>query len=146
MPLSKDLYSRKDTNLVFSRMAMFYATTEQKLIHSYWNAWRISRKINQLHQVRAIHRLYTTLHETILGFADIGSMKGWSLKFKFESLSAQAGLWRSKGQTDVNYWWNMGDTSTKSQYFINDWYLIDLIFGVLMPLSTIFHLYHGNQF
>jgi hypothetical protein len=24
--------------------------------------------------------------------------------------------------------------------------LIDLIFGVLMPLSTIFQLYHGNQF
>jgi len=24
--------------------------------------------------------------------------------------------------------------------------LIDLIFGVLTPLSTIFKLYHGNQF
>jgi hypothetical protein len=24
--------------------------------------------------------------------------------------------------------------------------LIDLIFGVLMPLSTIFQLYHGDQF
>jgi hypothetical protein len=29
-----------------------------------------------------------------------------------------------KGKSiNVNYWWNMGDTSTKSQYFINDWYL-----------------------
>jgi hypothetical protein len=46
----KDLYSRKDTNLVFSRVARFYATTEQKLIHSFCNALRISRKINQLHQ------------------------------------------------------------------------------------------------
>ena len=50
---SKDLYSRKNTNLVFlalSRVARFYATTEQKLIHSFWNALRIRRKINQLHQ------------------------------------------------------------------------------------------------
>ena len=29
---------------------MFYATTEQKLIHSFWNVLRIRRKINQLHQ------------------------------------------------------------------------------------------------
>jgi hypothetical protein len=29
-----------------------------------------------------------------------------------------------KGKSiNVNYWWNMGDTSTKSRYFINDWYL-----------------------
>jgi len=55
----KDLYSRKDTNLVFSRFisrgeVLCYngnsATTEQKLIHSFWNALRIRRKINQLHQ------------------------------------------------------------------------------------------------
>ena len=46
----KDLYRRKDTNLVFSRVAMFYATTKQKLIHSFWNALRIHREINQLHQ------------------------------------------------------------------------------------------------
>ena len=26
-------------------------------------------------KVRVIHRLYTTLHKTILGFADIGSME-----------------------------------------------------------------------
>ena len=31
----KDLYSRKDKNLVFSRVARFYATTEQKLSHSF---------------------------------------------------------------------------------------------------------------
>ena len=47
---SKDLYSRKDRNLVLSRVARFYATTEQKLIHSFCNALRIRRKINQLHQ------------------------------------------------------------------------------------------------
>jgi hypothetical protein len=46
----KALYSRKDTNLVLSRVARFYATTEQKLIYSFWNALRIRRKINQLHQ------------------------------------------------------------------------------------------------
>jgi hypothetical protein len=29
-----------------------------------------------------------------------------------------------KGKSiNVNYWWNIGDTSTKSRYFINDWYL-----------------------
>jgi hypothetical protein len=29
-----------------------------------------------------------------------------------------------KGKSvNVNYLWNMGDTSTKSWYFINDWYL-----------------------
>ena len=53
---TKDLYSRKDTNLIFSRfislssVAIFYATTKQELIHSFWNALRICRKINQLHQ------------------------------------------------------------------------------------------------
>ena len=31
-------------------MARFYATTEQKLINSFWNALRIRRKIKQLHQ------------------------------------------------------------------------------------------------
>ena len=36
--------------LVLSRVARFYATTEQKLIHSFWNALRIRRKINQLHE------------------------------------------------------------------------------------------------
>ena len=37
------------------------------------------------------------------------------------------GLWRSKGQIDyVNYWWNMGDISTKSRYFIKNWYLWQL--------------------
>jgi hypothetical protein len=36
--------------LALSRVARFYATTEQKLIHSFWNALRIRRKINQLHQ------------------------------------------------------------------------------------------------
>jgi acetone carboxylase gamma subunit len=38
---SKDLYSRKDRNLVLSRVARFYATTEQKLIHSFCNALRM---------------------------------------------------------------------------------------------------------
>jgi hypothetical protein len=51
-----NLYNRKDTNFVFSRfisaysrVARFYATTEQKLItgNSFWNSLR---KINQLHQ------------------------------------------------------------------------------------------------
>jgi hypothetical protein len=31
----KDLYRRKDTKIVFSHVAMFYATTKQKLIHSF---------------------------------------------------------------------------------------------------------------
>jgi hypothetical protein len=39
-------------------------------------------------------------------------------------------------------------------FFVNLWttslganrLMIDLIFGVLMPLSTIFQLYHGDQF
>jgi len=34
--------------LALSRVARFYATTEQKFIHSFWNALRIRRKINQL--------------------------------------------------------------------------------------------------
>ena len=44
---TKDLYSRKDTNLVLSRVAKFHAT---KLIHSFCNALRNRKKINQLHQ------------------------------------------------------------------------------------------------
>ena len=47
---TKDLYSRKDTNLILSRVVRFYATTEQKLIHSFCNALRILKKINELHQ------------------------------------------------------------------------------------------------
>jgi hypothetical protein len=43
--VDKDLYSRMDTNLALSRVARFYATTEQKFIHSFWNALRIRRKI-----------------------------------------------------------------------------------------------------
>jgi hypothetical protein len=62
-------------------LARFYATTEQKLIHSFSDALRICRKINQLHQslcyTKNVHRLYTTLHKTILRFADIGSMIGF---------------------------------------------------------------------
>jgi Zn-dependent protease with chaperone function len=34
--------------LALSRVARFYATTEQKLIDSFWNALRIRRKINFL--------------------------------------------------------------------------------------------------
>jgi hypothetical protein len=61
--------------LALSHMARFYATTEQKLIYSFWNALRIRRKINQLHQ-RSCYTssiYYTT--QTILGFVDIGSME-----------------------------------------------------------------------
>jgi hypothetical protein len=36
--------------LALSHVARFYATTEQKFIHSFWNALRIRRKINQLYQ------------------------------------------------------------------------------------------------
>jgi hypothetical protein len=35
---------------------------------------------------------------------------------------------RQKGKSiNVNYWWDMGDTSTKSRYFINDWYLEQIV-------------------
>jgi hypothetical protein len=46
----KTVYILISANLVFSCVARFNATTEQKLIHSFWNALRIRRKINQLHQ------------------------------------------------------------------------------------------------
>jgi hypothetical protein len=36
--------------LALSHVTRFYATTEQTLIYSFWNALRIRRKINQLHQ------------------------------------------------------------------------------------------------
>ena len=47
---TKDLYSRRiriSYFLALSRVAKFYATTEQNLIHSFLNALRIRRKINQ---------------------------------------------------------------------------------------------------
>jgi hypothetical protein len=56
-------------------VARLYVTTEQKLIHSFCNALRIRRKTTNYTKVHVIHRLYTTLHKTILGFADIGSME-----------------------------------------------------------------------
>jgi hypothetical protein len=72
--------------LTLSHVAMFYATTEQKLIHSFRNTLRIRRKINQLHRSSfyAFSIYYTTLHKTILGFADIGSME---IFFGFFSVS-----------------------------------------------------------
>jgi AraC-like DNA-binding protein len=44
------LWIRISYFLALSRVARFYATAEQKFIHSFWNALRIRRKINQLHQ------------------------------------------------------------------------------------------------
>ena len=37
--------------------------------------WEFVGKSTNYTKVRAIHRLYTTLHKTILGFADIGSVE-----------------------------------------------------------------------
>jgi asparagine N-glycosylation enzyme membrane subunit Stt3 len=37
--------------------------------------WEFVGKSTNYTKVRVIHRLYTTLHKTILGFADIGSME-----------------------------------------------------------------------
>ena len=48
-------------------MASFYATTEQKYIHSFCDALRIRRyRSTNYTKVRAMHRLYTTLHKTTL--------------------------------------------------------------------------------
>ena len=125
------LWRTRTSFLQFYSMARFYATTEQKIIHSFWNALRIRRKINQFSvparnwkwrgatlkkghfsvsktmkkgtivifsylilklsfsttlnytKVRVIHRPYTTLHKTILGFADIGSMEKFFLFFLY---------------------------------------------------------------
>jgi hypothetical protein len=43
--------------------------------------WEFVGKSTNYTKVRAIHRLYTTLHKTILGFADIGSMEKFFLIF-----------------------------------------------------------------
>ena len=61
--------------LALSHVARFYATTEQKFIHSFWNALRIRRKINQLHQSLCYTLSIYYTSQTILGFADIGSME-----------------------------------------------------------------------
>jgi hypothetical protein len=46
-----------------------------------------------------------------------------------------------KGKSiNVNYWWNMGDTSTKSQYFINDWYL-GQIFSLYISVIMVLYIY-----
>ena len=52
--------SRKDMNLVLSRVARFYATTEQKFIHSFWNAVRIRRKITPKFVLYIVYILYYT--------------------------------------------------------------------------------------
>jgi hypothetical protein len=41
--------------------------------------WDFLGKSTNYTKVRAMHRLYTTLHKTILGFADIGSMEKFFL-------------------------------------------------------------------
>jgi hypothetical protein len=47
-------------------MARFYATTEQNLIHSFWNALRICRKMNQLHQSLCYtSSIYYSLHDKL---------------------------------------------------------------------------------
>jgi hypothetical protein len=63
--LIKDLYSRKDMNLsLYLAWRDFYATTEQTLNHSFWNALWIRMTINQLHQSScyASSIYYTTQH------------------------------------------------------------------------------------
>ena len=46
--------------------------------------WEFVGKSTNYTKVRAMHRLYTKLHKTILGFADIGSMEKL---FRFFSVS-----------------------------------------------------------
>ena len=60
--------------LTLSHMAMFYATTEQKFIH-FEMPWEFVGRSTNYTKVRSMHRLCTTLHKAILGFADIGSME-----------------------------------------------------------------------
>jgi len=39
-----------------------------------------------------------------------------------------------------------GNVPTVWYFFSSSFYWLDLIFGVLTPLSAIFQLYHGDQF
>jgi hypothetical protein len=53
-------------------------------------------------------------------------MREESLKFKLESWPPIIGGIMKVKRVNLLmsiYWWNMGDTSTKIWYFINDWYL-----------------------
>jgi hypothetical protein len=76
---TKDLYSRKDTNLVFSCFILrgdVLCYNRTKFVHfEIAMPWEFVRKSTNYTKVRSMHRLYTTLHKTILGFGDRGSME-----------------------------------------------------------------------
>ena len=74
--------------LALSCVARFYATTEQTLIHLFWNALRIRRKINQLHQSSCytLSIYYIILSQKWRSASIVGMMREErTLKFKFES-------------------------------------------------------------
>ena len=61
--------------------------------------WEFVGKSTNCTKVRVIHRLYTTLHNTILGFADIGSMEKF---FWFFSVSPRIHLKLKKSTVEFH--------------------------------------------
>jgi len=66
-------------NLVFSRFILrgeVLCYNRAKIIFIHFEMpWEFVGKSTNYTKVGVIHRIYTTLHKTILGFADIGSME-----------------------------------------------------------------------
>jgi hypothetical protein len=79
--------------------------------------------------IRSMHRSFwpLLLEQTVI----LPAMSNY-----FRSYTQIIGRPSQKGKLiNVNYWWNMGDTSTKSWYFINDWYFY------FIPVIMVLYIY-----
>jgi hypothetical protein len=85
------------SNLILSRQARFYATTEQKLINSFWNALRIRRKINQLYQTKfVLYIVYNSIYYTTQNNPLICWLSGTSENWRRTSRSCVTVVRRDK--------------------------------------------------
>jgi hypothetical protein len=96
------LVSIKDLNLILSRQARFYATTEQKLINSFWNALRIRRKINQLYQTKfVLYIVYNSIYYTTQNNPLICWLSGTSENWRRTSRSCVTVVRRDKWKNQI---------------------------------------------
>jgi hypothetical protein len=100
--------------------------------------WEFLGKSTNYHKVRSIHRLYTTLHKTILGFADVGSMEKF---FGIFFCRTPRTFKIKKKYSRVSY---MMVTSTK--HIKNDKYKSGVLFSIKLLLCIGKYLYcHNND-
>jgi hypothetical protein len=73
--LRKSLSRQRLESLIAWRCFMLHVQQNKNSFIHFEMPWEFVGKSTNYTKVRVIHHLYTTLHKTILGFADIGSME-----------------------------------------------------------------------